>query len=188
MAGSTLFRSTDQRTSRSRMVTAFTGFKPSGFLSLVIFKRPYIPDESINNYRTQRSHNSADKWHSKGRMCQGNRQLCSTAPSNLSGSRRTFRTFLVKLWFFFFFTRDTEWPIILIVIISAFRKSKVFLSFFSWFIIYDHVDGSRLYWNTPYLSVNMIKSALGSGIGDFNWDLSIGDFNQLRFTEKRDMS
>ena len=58
----------------------------------VVFKRPYVPEQSTNNCRTQGSYYSADPWHNKGRTCQGNRQLCSTAPSMISAPRRTFRT------------------------------------------------------------------------------------------------
>ena len=92
-----------------------------------LFKRTRVP-ESTKSCKTQRSRYSADTWHSKRRMCQGNQQVCSTFPSMPSAPRHTFRTCLVKFCLFFL-TRDTEWPIILIVIISAFRKSKVFLSF-----------------------------------------------------------
>ena len=42
--------------------------------------------------------------------------------------------------------RDTECNILSIVIMSTFRKSKVF--FLVWFMNYKHVNGSSLFWNT----------------------------------------
>ena len=64
------------------------------------FKRSCVPEQSTSNCRTQRSHQSADMWHSKGRMCQGNQQLCSTSPSMSSAPRHTFRTCLAEFRFF----------------------------------------------------------------------------------------
>ena len=92
-----LCRSTDQQTSQSRIVTGFTRFQSTGFLSLGLFKRPCPPEQSTNNCRTQGSYHSADSWHNKRRVCQGNQQLCSTAPSIPSAPRCTFRTCLVKI-------------------------------------------------------------------------------------------
>ena len=83
-----------------QMVTAFTRFESTGFLSLGLFKRPCVPEQSTNNCRTQGSYHSADPWHNKARTCWGNWQLCLTTPSMPSAPRHTFRTCLVKFWFF----------------------------------------------------------------------------------------
>ena len=108
------------------MVTAFTRFKPTGFLSLGLLKDHVYQ----NNPQTIAELKEAINQQ----ICGIAREECVRVINNFARRlqvcpqhRGTHLEHVLQN--FVFLTRSTEWPIILIVIISAFRKSKVSLSF-----------------------------------------------------------